>query len=125
MTAQEAAKFVNYAFLLFPPMLIVFMVANAWYLKRMREILSYLEQHQTAAWEYLGKPTLFKNNAPGHTPKILRFLYRREYTGIGDSVLTAKCESVRRILLKLVIAEGSFMLLFLFMFVLESVLKAS
>jgi len=104
-------------------MIIVFMVANVWYLKRMREILSYLEQHQTAAWEHLGKPTLFMNNSPGNTIKLVRFLYRREYSGLGDAALTLKCESVRRILLNLLIAEGTFMILFLIMFVLGSVLK--
>lgn len=123
MTAQEAAKFINYAFLIFPPMVIVFMVANVFYLKRMREIFSYLEQHQTAAWEHLGKPTLFMNNSPGHTIKIVRFLYRREYGGIGDAALTLKCESVRRILRNLLIAEGTFMILFLIMSVLDYVLK--
>lgn len=125
MTAQEAAKLVNYAFLLFPPMLIIFMVANVWYLKRVREIFSYLEQHQPTAWADLGKPTLFMNNSPGHTSKLLRFLYRREYGALGDAALTEKCERVRRILLKLVICEGGCMLLFVILFVLGSVLKPS
>lgn len=123
MTAQEAAKLVNYAFLLFPPMLVVFVIGNVWYLKRMRNILSYLEQNHAAAWDALGKPTLFKNNSPANSRNILRFLYRREFARLGDETLTLKCENVRRLLLALAIAEGSAMVLFLIMFVLGAVLK--
>ena len=123
MTSQEVGKFLNYAFLIFPPLVIVFMVANVLYLKRIREILSQLEQHHTATWEKLGKLTLFMNNSPANGMKLMRFLYRREYSGIADAGLTQKCESVRRFLLILVIAEGSFMILFLIMFVLGAVLK--
>jgi hypothetical protein len=40
-------------------------------------------------WEELGCPRLFKRLAFGDTLKFLRFLWRREYLPLNDSILTS------------------------------------
>lgn len=123
MSTQETARLIDYAFLLFPLMLALFFVGNVLYLRRIREILAYIAQHHPAAWDALGKITLFNNNSPGNSRKLLKFLYRREFRQLGDEVLAKKCESTRSMLLRLAIAEGCFAALFLILCLADSILK--
>jgi hypothetical protein len=50
-------------------------------------LLSRLRSRHTQTWEALGRPSLVLNNTISNCLAVQRFLWRREYRGLGDERL--------------------------------------
>jgi len=51
------------------------------------QLFRILETRHPAKYEAMGKPSLIMNNSISNNIRFLRFLFRREWQGLGDSGL--------------------------------------
>src|SRR3989344_3906251 len=57
--------------------------------------LSRLRARHPAAWNELGKPTLFINNSIANGIAVQRFIWRRDYRKLGDPSLSKLADFLR------------------------------
>jgi hypothetical protein len=78
------------------------------YLVLIVRLLARLRVSHPAAYEALGSPSLFINNTPRNNLALLGWLYRRDYSALGDVVTVRSADTVRTLLLAIM---GSFVAL--------------
>jgi hypothetical protein len=77
----------------------VLVVSVAVYLISVVKLLSRLRQRYPTVYESLGSPSLFTNNSPRNNLKLLGWLYRRDYSDLGDIDTERSADRVRFMLL--------------------------
>ncbi len=82
----------------------MFTVPTGFYFSR--QVLKHLEMNHQEIWNGLGKPSLFLNNSIENTLKVRRFIRKKKYVDLNDTVLVSKIR-------KEVIVERIHMVMFL------------
>jgi len=90
------------------------------YLAKVHSFFDYLKDNDPKTWENLGRPHLFFNNTPVTGIRFIRFLYKKEYLALADSVAREKAITVKALLtagfVGIVILFGVFAIIFVGVF---------
>ena len=77
----------------------VLVLGVAVYLVSLVRLISQLRQRHPTVYESLGSPSLFMNNSPRNNLLLLGWLYRRDYSDLGDVDTVRSADRVRLLLL--------------------------
>lgn len=78
-------------------------VGTVAYLVLVVRLFSRLESRHRPVFEALGSPSLLLNNSISNNFKVLGWLWGKDYEGLGDPDTERLAETVRRLLLSLVV----------------------
>lgn len=87
-------------------------VGTVTYLLLIGRLFRKLEGKHVAVYESLGSPSLFLNNSIQNNVLVLRWLWRKEFEGLGDTATVASAKVVRALLLALSVSFAALLFVF-------------